>query len=150
MMSRLGVTLWVGVTAVCVACTSSQSTPPSRQATRTPASGVTVGAPSGTGGVLDVVTQLGDQCPQIPKTPDPRCDPKPRPDTSFEVRAAGGAVAITARSGADGHAIVHLAPGEYVVRGEPVKGYQFTPERHVEVAASATIRVPLTYTNGIQ
>jgi hypothetical protein len=142
--------VWVVLAAVCVGCSSSHITLPGTSTTRPTTARPVSGTPAGGKGALDVVTQLGDQCPQVPKTPDPSCDPKPRPGTSFEVRTADGAVAVTGRSAADGHAIVHLAPGNYVVRGEPVAGYQFTPERRVEVTADATVRVPLTYTNGIQ
>jgi hypothetical protein len=150
MMVRPGSWVWVALTAVCVACTSSHDTLPGTSTTRPTTAQPTSGTPSGPKGALDIVTQLGDQCPQVPKTPDPRCDPKPRPGTSFEVRTADGAVAVTGRSAADGHAMVVLAPGAYVVRGEPVTGYQFTPERRIELTADATVRVPLTYTNGIQ
>ena len=43
-----------------------------------------------------------------------------------------------------------VGAGTYVVRGEPVAGYQFTRERRVTVDAGANVAVPLTYTTGIQ
>ena len=108
-----------------------------------------VGPPAGEAALL-VTTQIGEQCPHLPLTRDPRCDPKPRPDTAFEVRLATGEVVHEGRSGADGRATVVVRPGAYVVRGEPVAGYQFTPERRVTASAGATVAVPLTYTTGIQ
>jgi hypothetical protein len=99
---------------------------------------------------LLITTQIGEQCPHLPLTPDPRCDPKPRPDTAFEVRLPTGEIVGEGRSGADGRATVSVRPGAYVVRGEPVAGYQFTPERRVTASAGATVAVPLTYTTGIQ
>jgi hypothetical protein len=100
--------------------------------------------------VLQITTQIGEQCPHLPITPDPRCDPKPRPDTAFAVRSEKGDLVREGRSGADGRATVLIDPGIYVVRGEPVAGYQFTPERRVTVSAGTTVAVPLTYTIGIQ
>jgi hypothetical protein len=66
------------------------------------------------------------------------------------VRTVDGAVVATGETGDDGHATVLLGPGSYVVRGEPVPEYQFTPERRVEIRSGSTTRVPLTYTNGFQ
>ncbi|NJP30991.1 hypothetical protein [Micromonospora thermarum] len=104
-----------------------------------------------TGGViLRIVTQLGEQCPHIPATPDPSCDPKPRPDTGFQVRSAAGHLVREGRSGPDGRAEVAVPPGEYVVRGDPVPGWLIAPERRVTVSGSDPVTVPLTWTNGIQ
>lgn len=148
MVNRLGVTAWLALVTLGAACDSSPRMP----STTSGATSGTVG--SSTSGVLhgqlEIVTQLGEQCPQIPHSPNPRCDPLPRPGTGVEVRAVSGAVAATGTSAADGHLTITLVPGSYVVRGEPVAGYQFTPERHVEVFGGETSRVPLTYTNGIQ
>jgi hypothetical protein len=108
-----------------------------------------VGPPAGEAALL-ITTQVGEQCPHLPLTPDPRCDPRRRPDTAFEVRLATGDMVHEGRSGADGRATVVVRPGAYVVRGERVAGYQFTPERRVTANADATVAVPLTYTTGIQ
>ncbi|MEV1145550.1 hypothetical protein [Micromonospora sp. NPDC049799] len=122
----------------------------------TAATGGTVGpvAPTGRAGdgraLLRIVTQLGEQCPHEPVTPDPRCDPKPRPDTGFEVRSAAGDVVTRGRSGADGRATVAVGPGTYDVRGETVAGWRIAPQRRVTVDGNGTVEVPLTWTNGIQ
>lgn len=135
--------------ALATACSGPGRTP--GQGEPTSASGTTPAAQPPPGqAALAITTQIGEQCPHIPVTPDPRCDPKPRPNTAFEVHAAGGGLVHNGRSGADGRATVFVRPGTYVVRGEPVAGYQFTPERRVTVSGSATVAVPLTYTNGIQ
>lgn len=115
----------------------------------TPASGDPGGGRPGQG-ELRIVTQIGEQCPHIPVTPDPRCDPKPLPDTAFEVTTTDGDPVSRGRTGGDGHAAVFVDPGDYVVRGEPVAGYQFTPERKVTVKEGDGVAVPLTYTTGIQ
>ena len=113
----------------------------------TAATGGTVGPVATTGragdgrALLRIVTQLGEQCPHEPITPDPRCDPKPRPDTGFEVRSAAGEVVTRGRSGADGRA---------TVRGETVAGWRIAPQRRVTVDGTGTVEVPLTWTNGIQ
>jgi hypothetical protein len=117
-----------------------------------PAGGPATGSAAAPGGeaALRVITQIGEQCPHLPLTPDPRCDPRPRPDTAFRVHSAAGELVREDRSGADGRATIAVRAGIYVVRGEPVAGYQFTPERRVTVSAGATALVPLTYTTGIQ
>ena len=99
---------------------------------------------------LEITTQIGEQCPHLPLTPDPRCDPQPRADTGFAVRSVAGEVVADGRSDGEGRAVVFVGAGTYVVRGEPVAGYQFTPERRVTVDAGANVAVPLTYTTGIQ
>ncbi|NUT31599.1 MAG: hypothetical protein HOV79_00850 [Hamadaea sp.] len=99
---------------------------------------------------LRIVTQIGEQCPHIPVTPDPRCDPKPLPDTAFKITTPGGDPVTNGRTGGDGRASVFVDPGQYVVRGEPVAGYEFTPERKVTAAGGDGVAVPLTYTTGIQ
>lgn len=81
---------------------------------------------------------------------DPRCDPVPRPNTSYTVRSGDGAVVAEGRTGADGHAHVMVDAGTYLVRGELVSGYQSAPERGVAVIVGAAELVPLTYTTGIQ
>jgi hypothetical protein len=105
--------------------------------------------PAGQGG-LHITTQLGEQCPHIPVTPDPRCDPKPRPDTGFVVRTADGAVVTRGRTGSDGQTTVFVRPGSYVVRGDDIPDWRIAPERRVTVSGTETVPVPLTYTNGIQ
>jgi hypothetical protein len=105
--------------------------------------------PAGQAG-LQITTQLGEQCPHIPVTPDPDCDPKPRPDTGFEVRRADGGVLTRGRTGADGKATVAVPPGAYVVRGEQIPDRLITPQRRVTVSGTELVPVPLTYTNGIQ
>ncbi|MFC0628137.1 hypothetical protein [Kribbella deserti] len=99
---------------------------------------------------LDIVTQIGEQCPHRPPTYDPRCDPVPRANTSYVVLTTGGEVVANGRTGADGHAVVLVGSGAYVVRGEPVRGFQSAPERGVTVIAGAAVLVPLTYVTGIQ
>lgn len=99
---------------------------------------------------LDIVTQIGEQCPHRPPVYDPRCDPVPRPNTSYTVRSGDGAVVAEGRTGADGHAHVMVDAGTYLVRGELVSGYQSAPERGVAVIVGAAELVPLTYTTGIQ
>lgn len=147
MTIRLGV--YVGVVAALLsACGVSGSPGP----TGTSTTAVSASAVPRTGQVtLSITTQLGDQCPQVPVTPDPRCDPKPRPNTAYEVRTASGDLVTKGRTDAGGHASVPVDRGSYVVRGEPVAGYQFTPERRISVGdGAAVVAVPLTYTNGIQ
>jgi len=128
---------------------SAASSEPPGPATSTPDFGPVAPPPAGWSQLL-IMTQIGEQCPHIPRTPDPRCDPQPRPQTSFEVRAGDGGLVTTGRSDSAGRAIVQVRPGTYVIRGEPVAEYQFTPERRVEVSADASVTVPLTYTTGIQ
>ncbi|WBB69377.1 hypothetical protein [Micromonospora sp. WMMD812] len=99
--------------------------------------------------LLRIITQLGEQCPPAPVSPNPRCDPKPRPGTGFEIRATGRDFVARGSSGPDGRLTVPVDPGTYLVRGEPVPGYRFTPERQVTVDRNAAADVPLTYTNGI-
>jgi hypothetical protein len=99
---------------------------------------------------LRITTQLGDQCPHIPVTPDPSCDPKPRPDTDFEVTTTSGDLVTRGHTGAGGQAIVNVEPGTYVVRGGTVPGWRIAPRRQVTVSGTETVPVPLTYTNGIQ
>jgi hypothetical protein len=99
---------------------------------------------------LRITTQLGEQCPHIPVTPDPNCDPKPRPDTGFEVTTATGDLVTRGRTGAGGQATVNVQPGTYIVRGENVEGWRIAPRRQVTVSGTGIVPVPLTYTNGIQ
>lgn len=114
-----------------------------------PTPSTTVRPPAGRS-VLDIVTQIGEQCPHRPVTYDPRCEPVPRPATAYEVLDASGEVIARGRSGTDGHAQQVVSPGRYVVRGEPVSGYQLTPVREVSVELGAAALVPLTYATGIQ
>ncbi len=125
------------------------ASPPVPDPSSWPTSSSTVRPPAGRS-VLDIVTQVGEQCPHRPPTYDPRCAPVPRPDTGYAVLDADGKVIARGRSGADGHAQQVVSPGRYVVRGEPVTGYQLTPEREVSVELGAAALVPLTYATGIQ
>lgn len=113
-------------------------------------SATTAAVPGRAGQEVRITTQLGEQCPHIPAAPDPRCDPKPRPGTGFEIRSVSRDFVARGRSGPDGRVTVPVAADTYLVRGEPVEGYRFTPERRVTVGRDATVDVPLTYTNGIQ
>ncbi|MCM0675532.1 hypothetical protein NCC78_12640 [Micromonospora phytophila] len=150
MAIRRGVIAVAAAVLLTAACDAADTDGP---ATTGPAAGSTASGPaqSRSGqGTLRITTQLGEQCPHLPVTPDPRCDPKPRPDTGFEIRSTGDDLVAEGRTGADGRASLAVEPGTYVVRGEPVTGYQFTPERRVTVSGSDAVAVPLTYTNGIQ
>ncbi|MEU8299009.1 hypothetical protein AB0C04_17200 [Micromonospora sp. NPDC048909] len=114
-----------------------------------PGGGPTTGEPGRTAqGVLRITTQLGEQCGHIVVTPDPRCDPKPRPGTGFEIRATTRDFVARGHSGPDGQVTVPVDPGTYLVSGQPVPGYQLTPELRVTVGADATVAVPLTYAHG--
>ena len=157
MLVRSGVIAGIAFVLLATGCGSTghlpgpdaTGTPPTDGATGSATHSGAVPPPAGRAALV-ITTQLGDQCPQIPVTPDARCDPKPRPYTAFKVSTAGGDLVADGRSDADGHGRVVVDPGTYVVRGEPVAGYQFTPQRQVVVSGSATVAVPLTYTNGIQ
>lgn len=133
-------------------CTTTGGGGPAPPPTGVTTAGATTAgvSPAGATVVLRVVTQLGEQCPHIPATPDPRCDPQPRAHTGFQVRTPSGDLVVQGRSGPDGRAEVAVAPGEYVVRGDPVPGWRIAPERRVTVTGSDPVAVPLTWTNGIQ
>ncbi|WP_146603860.1 hypothetical protein [Micromonospora deserti] len=149
MAFRPGVLAAVAAVLLAAACDAPDA--PSPTATATAAGSVTTTAQAGAGrGAVRVITQLGEQCPHLPVTPDPRCDPKPRPGTGFEIRSTTGDVVARGRTGPDGGATVAVDPGTYVVRGEPVADYRFTPQRRVTVSGADPVAVPLTYTNGIQ
>jgi hypothetical protein len=140
----------VAVLLLAAGCGGAGSTPsPGGTETAAPAPGGQVRPPAGKA-ALEITTQIGEQCPHRPLTSDPRCDPRPRPDTGFVVRSEAGEVVAEGRSDGDGRAAVFVTAGTYVVRGEPVAGYQFTPERRVTVGVGANVAVPLTYTTGIQ
>jgi len=140
---KLGVTAALVLVLLNAACASGAPGGPST-------------SPGGPGGghagqaTLQIITQLGEQCPHIPVTPDPRCDPKPRPDTGFEVTTASGDVVTKGRTGSDARATVYVDPGTYVVRGEQISDWRITPQRPVTVSGTETLPVPLTYANGIQ
>ncbi|MGS2616298.1 hypothetical protein ACVCAH_17495 [Micromonospora sp. LZ34] len=159
MAIRPGVIAAVAAVVLAAGCdapddaTPDGTTTPGASATTTaPGGGATITAAPGRAGQGEVriTTQLGEQCPHIPATPDPRCDPEPRSGTGFEIRSTTRDFVARGRSGPDGRATVPVAADTYLVRGEPIEGYRFTPERRVTVGSDATVDVPLTYTNGIQ
>src|SRR5215218_3723212 len=98
---KLAVTATLALLLLNAACAAGAPGGPS-SAPRGPAGGQTGQA------TLQIITELGEQCPHIPVTPDPRCDPKPRPDTGFEVVTASGDVVTKGRTGADARATVSV------------------------------------------
>lgn len=140
----------VGVVACLLTLAGCDPSAPAGRPTEPVATtGVSITAP-GDGATLDIVTQIGDQCPHRPPSPDPRCDPVPRAATWYQVRDAAGTVIAAGRTGVNGHARVEVPAGQYLVRGEPVKGFELTPQRQVSVGTGVTAAVPLTYVIGIQ
>jgi len=81
---------------------------------------------SGTTGIFGTAA-AGPVCPveQIPA--DPACAPRPVPGAVVLIRDARGQEVARATTDANGVFFVELAPGSYVVEGQPVQGLLGTP-----------------------
>jgi hypothetical protein len=122
---------------------------------------VLIVASAGCAGALGAVSRAGltgrvvagPICPVERMPPDPACAPRPL-EVALRVRPVdGGRAAVTARSGADGHFRLRLAPGEYEVRALSRGGSPYPrPLRpfEVRVHAGRFTHVTITYDTGIR
>ena len=140
------------VPLVAAGCSGADGTTPRLSSDATTATAGAVSAPAGTGrtGVLVVRVQEGEQCAQMPRTPDPRCSPVPLPATGVTVLDSEGTEVARARSEAGGMLRLSLPAGSYTVRGERLAQFALTPEQPGWVTPDGTVEVVLTYGNGFQ
>ena len=139
------------VLAAAAACSGADGTTPAATTASPPAAGATeTPGDGGATGVLLVRVQEGEQCPQEPVTPDPRCSPVPLPATGVTVLAADGSPVARAESAAGGTLRFRLPAGTYTVRGDMLSEYALSPEQPGRVDAGSTVEVVLTYGNGTQ
>jgi len=109
-------------------------------------------SPSGTGatGIFGTAA-AGPVCPVEQVPPDPNCLPRPVPGAIVIIRDAAGQEVARATTDVNGLFFVALAPGSYVVEGQPVAGLMGTPQ-----AVQATVNeagetvIVLGYDTGIR
>lgn len=104
-------------------------------------------------GTIEVTVVAGPVCPVEQNPPDPACEPRPVQGARILVQPGDGRDILVgeATTDADGHGIIRLPPGEYIVFGMDVEGLMGRPEPvAVSLESGETMSLDLVYDTGIR
>jgi hypothetical protein len=115
-----------------------------------PADSISPSASAAGAGRLHGQVVAGPTCPVVTEPPQPSCNARPVAGAVLVVLDVSGHEVGRVTSGADGSFSLSLAPGNYRLQPQPVRGLMGTaPEQDVTVDGSAST-VTITYDTGIR
>jgi hypothetical protein len=126
------------------ACSGEPPASPSPSVSATPPPAVATGNAS-------VQLTAGPVCPVETVPPDPACAPQPVAGALVIAVDGGGNEMGRATSDADGHLLLVLPAGRFVIAPQPVEGLMGTPEgQTVLIRAAETSELTFSYDTGIR